>query len=388
MGKISETAICIGLDIGSTMAKAVISDADTGNILFKSSCNNHGDTIETVQHIFRSIREKGISKLNIQSIGLTGSGRYQVQKALKAIYPHLENNIYVLVENYAHVHGSIELARNHIQKLKKSGKTQINEDFCVLIDIGGEDTKISVIALHKNELFDNAMNVKCSAGTGSLMDTLSAMFGIQLIEQAYAGAYHSPRAFEINATCAVFLMENSRKMQAEGYSKEEILASCCHAIIENMARSLWDQIEFPENTLVLLHGQTMLSDPLPLAVTLRVQEYTGRDTYCLVPPYPGHRACLGLIEAHKEQGFKPVNIKTDLNDLISYNFDKRVIICRGAVCGDINARCARTKLTSNGTSGKISLSLGGCTSVNEFQTRQERCSCGYPGCIWGYMAPY
>ncbi|GAG38039.1 unnamed protein product, partial [marine sediment metagenome] len=252
---------------GSIMAKIIVNDARTGELLFQNFYDNHGDTIDTIKHIFMKLKSGGIDKLKIQNIGITGSGRYQVQKALKAIYPHIKERISVLVENYAHARGSIQFAKDHIAKLKRRGIDEVNEDFCLLIDIGGEDTKISVISLKKEELFDNAMNIKCSAGTGSLMDTLKALFNIEDVAEAYGKALGAQKVYGINATCAVFLMENARKMQAEGYRKDEILASCCYAIVENMARSLWDQVEFPHNTVALLHGQTMLSDPLPIAVT-------------------------------------------------------------------------------------------------------------------------
>ena len=367
-----ELPVNVGLDIGSTMAKIVITDASTGQLLFQNSYNNHGDTIETIKHIFRKLKSNNIDKLKIQNIGVTGSGRYQVQKALKAIYPHIKDRIFVLVENYAHARGSIQYAKDHIAKLKSYGNSNVNDDFYLLIDIGGEDTKISVISLKKEELFDNAMNIKCSAGTGSLMDTLKALFNIENIAEAYSNAFEAPKAHGINATCAVFLMENARKMQAEGYSKNEILASCCYAIVENMARSLWNQVEFPPNTIALLHGQTMLSDPLPLAVTHRAQEYTDSETFCLVPPFPGHRACIGLVKSIEDKDLPEIEEYSFLDDLLERKFDKKIVVCRGAACGDKNARCARTKLNSEDIHGKISLSLGGCTAVNELQARKKR----------------
>ncbi len=358
----------IGLDIGSTMAKIVITDARTGELLFHNSYNNHGDTIETVKHISRKLKDHDIDRLKIQNIGITGSGRYQVQKALRAIYPHLQERISVMVENYAHARGSLSFARERIASLKQQGFA-VNEDFCLLIDIGGEDTKISVISLREGELFDNAMNIKCSAGTGSLMDTLSALFNIGDIADAYGKAFTAGKAYAINATCAVFLMENARKMQAEGYQKDEILASCCYAIVENMARSLWGQVEFPTNTVALLHGQTMRSDPLPLAVAHRVQEYTEAKTFCLVPPLPGHRACIGLVKSFENSDLPGIEEFCRLEDLLERQFDREIIICRGAACGDKQARCARTKLESRDRRGQISLTLGGCTAVNEFQSR-------------------
>jgi activator of 2-hydroxyglutaryl-CoA dehydratase/predicted nucleotide-binding protein (sugar kinase/HSP70/actin superfamily) len=362
----------IGLDIGSVMAKIVVNDDRTGKLLFQNFYDNHGDTINTIKHIFRKLKSRGIDKLRIQNIGITGSGRYQVQKTLKAIYPHIKERISVLVENYAHARGSIQLAKDHIAKLNRKGINEVNEDFCLLIDIGGEDTKISVISLKKEELFDNAMNIKCSAGTGSLMDTLKTLFNIENIAEAYGKAFKAQKAYGINATCAVFLMENARKMQAEGYSKDEILASCCYAIVENMSRSLWHQVKFPDNTIALLHGQTMLSDPLPLAVTHRAQEYTGSNTFCLVPPFPGHRACIGLVKSIEEKDLPEIEEYCYLDDLIDRKFDKKIIVCRGAACGDRNSRCVRTKLNSEDVHGKISLTLGGCTAVNELEARMKR----------------
>lgn len=362
----------IGLDIGSIMAKIVISNAITGELLFQNFYDNQGDTINTIKHIFGKLKSRGIDKLRIQNIGVTGSGRYQVQKVLKAIYPHIKERISVEVENYAHAKGSIQLAREHITKLKCKGVNDVNEDFCLLIDIGGEDTKISVISLEKQELFDNAMNIKCSAGTGSLMDTLKTLFNIEDIAEAYGKAFKAEKAYGINATCVVFLMENARRMQAEGYSKDEILASCCYAIVENMARSLWQRVEFPRNSIVLLHGQTMLSDPLPLAVTHRIQEYMDSKTFCLVPPFPGHRACIGLVKSLENKNLPKIEEYCNFDDFIEREFSKKIIVCHGTACGDKNGRCVRSKLTSKYGHYEISLILGGCTAVNELEARKKR----------------
>jgi len=349
------TPINMGLDVGSTMAKMVISNAKDDELLFFNSYDNHGDTVDTIKHMFKDL---GVDKLNIQHVGITGSGRYQVQKVLKEVYPHLGDRIFVLVENYAHAHGSFEYVKEHVKKVKNA-----NIDFCVLVDIGGEDTKVSIISLKKEELYDNVMNIKCSAGTGSLMDTLKAMFSVPSIKEACRMAYEADKAYEINATCAVFLMENARKMQALGYEKDEILSSCNYAIVENMARTLWNQIDFPKDAVVLLHGQTMLSDPLPLAVTRRIQEKS--KMYCLVPPMPGHRACIGLIKSIEKK--KILDELCDLRKFVELKMARKMITCRGAACGDKDACCARTLLTAK----DITLTLGGCTAVNELSGKTK-----------------
>ena len=370
--QVRRQACVLALDVGSTMAKAVLADAATGDTLFLAAYSNAGDTIETVKQVFSELRNNGLDQLRLTGVGVTGSARYQVQQALSRIYPQLEGHVQVLVENYAHARGSLEHARLHLRHLRALDVEPLEDRLCVLIDIGGEDTKISTVALGQGELFDNAMNVKCSAGTGSLMDTLSAMFGMSGPAQASAEAFDAQRAYAINATCAVFLMENARKLQARGVAREEILASANWAIVENMARTLWGQLELPGNSLVLLHGQTMRSEALPLAVTERLQAYLGTPVYALVPPFPGHRACFGLI--HSVRDLAPSDAVTiSLSQLLETRFEKKLIHCHGAACGDPGATCNRCSLSCHAPDGhRLSFSVGGCTAINELLARKDK----------------
>ena len=361
----------LAFDVGSTMAKAVLADADSGEMLWTRAASNAGDTIDTVKLLLRELAAAAGEAPALAGIGITGSARYQVQQALENVLPEMAGRIFVLVENYAHARGSIQLAREHIARLRAAGQP-VNEQFCVLVDIGGEDTKISTIALDAAELFGNAMNLKCSAGTGSLMDTLAAMFGIADVGTACAEAFGAPRAWQINATCAVFLMENARKLQLQGTPRDEILASANWAIVENMARSLWNQLELPPRTVVLLHGQTMRSEPLPLAVTHRLHGYLGAPVHALVPPYPGHRACFGLVNTLRQtapEGAVPVR----LAKFLEARFDKRIIQCHGAACDDKAAVCNRSSLTCRDGEGRklVKFTLGGCSAVNELLAKKK-----------------
>lgn len=366
---IENLPVNIGLDVGSTMAKIVISDLQN-TPLFINSYSNHWDTVETIKHIFAELKELWINNLKVQNIWITGSWRYQVQKVLKEVYPYLWDNIQVLVENYAHARWSIEEAKKYIQELESKGNT-VNNEFCILVDVGWEDTKISVVSLKDGDLYDNAMNLKCSAGTGSLMDTLKSLFGIESISEACNMALNAKKAYDINATCAVFLMENAKKLQTEGIGKDEILASCYWAIVENMARTLWSQVKFPTNPLVLLHGQTMLSDPLPLATVKRLESVTNSKIYWLAPSNPWHRACFGLINSFpKKEIFNEV---CEFSLFIDKKFDKKIFVCRWAVCGDKNARCNRSMLNftkADWTSWFIM--LGWCGPVNEEKKEETK----------------
>ncbi len=364
----------LGLDVGSTMAKILITDSETGAVLAVRAYSNAGDTIETIKQLFSDLHTAGIESLTVRSIGITGSARYQVQQALQRIYPELAERVSVLVENYAHARGSIALAREHVQRLKDQGIEDINEEFCILVDIGGEDTKISTIALREAELFNNAMNLKCSAGTGSLMDTLATLFGLPSVADACNDAYQAAKGHAINATCAVFLMENASKLQAQGVPRSEILASANWAVVENMARTLWSQVELPGNAVVLLHGQTMLSEPLPVAVTHRLQTFIKAPSYALVPPNPGHRACFGLVRTTEQSALLDA-VQIDIARFLETSFEKRIIQCRGTACGDDAAICNRTKLTCRQQDDKetkpLSFTLGGCSAINELIAKKK-----------------
>ncbi len=370
---LKQQPVLLGIDVGSTMAKIVISTAEQ-QVLYRAAYSNAGDTIETIKAIFRDLQQQGIAALAVLQVGLTGSARYQIQQALIATYPQLADRVRVLVENYAHARGSVDLAREYLAELKGNGVSELNEELCLLVDVGGEDTKISSIDLRRGDLYDNAMNSKCSAGTGSLLDTLADLFAIDDISVAAQQAMDAPQAEALNATCAVFLLEHARRLQAEGRSQAEILAAAVWAIVENMARSLWSQIHLPPNTLILLHGQTMQSDPLPLAIAHRLQSFLGGAGYCLVPTDPGHRACLGLIRTLAElPPAEPVALA--LAVFVDKQFSRRITQCRGAVCGDQNARCYRSLLTAVDARGEqFKLGLGGCAAINElpFSGAQNR----------------
>ena len=354
----------ITMDIGSSMAKMIIADALNGKTLWLRSMANKGDALQTVRRFLETIRESGCQGLPVQYWGLTGSGRYQIQRILQAIYPHLQDRIFTLVENEAHVLGSLQILEDHIADLKRQGYAEINDSCGILVDIGGEDTKISIIDLKRKALQENAMNCKCSAGTGSLMDILRDLLNIPDVATAYRMASRASRAWRINATCAVFLMEEARKMQARGVDTGEILASCCHAIVENMARTLWPQVNILPNSVVLLHGQTMQSDPLALATIDRLAVHCRGPIYGLIPPHPGYRACFGLQSLIPAQT-EIIGQICHWESITAWSYKRKLFSCSGSVCGNDLMRCTRTTISSHQEPLPIKLNIGGCTSVND-----------------------
>jgi hypothetical protein len=94
----------IALDIGSSMAKMVIAGADSGETLYRECLPNKGDALQTVRSLLNALGEAGVKGLPVQHWGLTGSGRYQIRKILQAVYPHLHERIFTMVENGKDIH--------------------------------------------------------------------------------------------------------------------------------------------------------------------------------------------------------------------------------------------------------------------------------------------
>ncbi len=99
----------------------------------------------------------------------------------------------------------------------------------VIIDIGGQDTK--VIDLRNN---DFRMNDKCSSGTGTFLEYIAEYFAIDVgeLEKLH---FSASKAAEINSTCSVFAQSEVVSRLVEGYSKEEIIRGVHFAFAKRIA---------------------------------------------------------------------------------------------------------------------------------------------------------
>ena len=131
--QLKQEPVLIGIDVGSTMAKIVICSTTNQQVLYRAAYSNSGDTIETVKAIFLDLQRQRINTLSITQLGLTGSARYQIQKALLATYPELAGRVTVLVENSANARGSVNLARQYLAELKQQGDTKCQSNHLTVL---------------------------------------------------------------------------------------------------------------------------------------------------------------------------------------------------------------------------------------------------------------
>jgi predicted CoA-substrate-specific enzyme activase len=151
-------------------------------------------------------------------------------------------------------------------------------DVDVIVDIGGQDTK--VIDVKKNNFI---INDKCSAGTGAFLEFVANYFKLELGE---LGRLHmkAKRIPDINNTCGVFAISEMISQLVEGYTREEVVAGMHYAFARRISFMI------PEAETIALIGGTVKNEGMVSALREILQEKL------LIPPEPQIINALGALE--------------------------------------------------------------------------------------------
>jgi predicted CoA-substrate-specific enzyme activase len=190
----------IGLDLGSTRAKLVRVVGD--KVEFRS------EVISPRWRELLDMVEQG------ESIATTGYFRHQVDGA-KAI---------------------TELTA------ARWGVRQLVPDAEVIVDIGGQDTKVQDLRTNRFLLND-----KCSAGTGAFLEMVANYFDLG-VEDLTAIASEAMEPAQINSTCAVFAMSEMVSQLVGGASQADVIAGMHYAFARRIAELV------PEAERIVLVG--------------------------------------------------------------------------------------------------------------------------------------
>ena len=207
----------IGIDIGSTCAKAVAL-SPSGEILRRLILPTGWSSVDTARQI-----ETQLSEFLPQSlVAATGYGRACVPCANRQI-----------TEITCHARGACALYR---------------ENNLSIIDIGGQDTKI--IRVEDGRVTDFLMNDKCSAGTGRFLDVMAGTLGLSS-EQLYALAACGA-GVHISSMCTVFAESEIISLIGRGEKKENI----AYAVVDSIATKVAAQAArlLPGEGMVCLTG--------------------------------------------------------------------------------------------------------------------------------------
>ncbi|MEJ2738762.1 MAG: acyl-CoA dehydratase activase, partial [Dehalococcoidia bacterium] len=197
----------LGVDVGSTSTKAVILDESGKKVLAKHYLMTAGRPIDAVKEVFKNLLVYGAGKVNIASVGVTGSGRYLIGSLIGA-----------------------DLIKNEITAQTKAA-AEIDAD-ADIIEIGGQDSKL--VIKRNGIVIDYQMNKACAAGTGSFIDELAEMLDISVKNGEFARlAFQAPYTIDLGTRCASFMAQSVATAQQEGIPLEVITASLSNSIAKN-----------------------------------------------------------------------------------------------------------------------------------------------------------
>ena len=193
----------IGIDIGSTAAKAAAFEGDelVATVVVPTGFNG----VDAAMRLADELRARGIDPTACDAnVVATGYGRVSVPYAGKTV-----------TEITCHGRGAAFL---------------FGADGTV-IDVGGQDTKVIQLAGGKVRKF--VMNDKCAAGTGKFLEVIADRMGVTQEELARLAAAGAPT--RISSMCTVFAESEVISLIGKGEPRENIANGVIESVIARVA---------------------------------------------------------------------------------------------------------------------------------------------------------
>lgn len=249
-----------GIDIGSTMTKAVI----LGERVIASVIGPTGPEQRRLANkvMEEALRGAGLSFEAMTFIVSTGYGRINVPFADKQV-----------TEISCHAKG--------VSSLFPQART--------IVDIGGQDSK--AITIDSNGRVTNfIMNDKCAAGSGRFVEVIADTVGLKL-EQMGDLSIESTRPAQISNICTIWAQQEVASRLAEGVPIPDLIAGVHRSLADRVARMV-KRLKLEKE--VILTGGGGKNKGLVKALSEQL------NCEILVPPEPLITGALGAALLGKE----------------------------------------------------------------------------------------
>ncbi len=195
-----------GIDAGSRAMKVVLMDVADRRVISAVAADQRPDQSElAIELTGQALKNGGVQPRDIKRTVGTGYGRRVLTQADTTI---------------------TEIT------CQARGVRSLLPDAQVIVDIGGQDSK--VIVLDVQGVRDFAMNDRCAAGTGQFLEMVAQRLGFSLAELGV----HAARSLQpavINSTCAVFAETEIISLLASGMTPEDISAGVLRSVALRVA---------------------------------------------------------------------------------------------------------------------------------------------------------
>jgi predicted CoA-substrate-specific enzyme activase len=327
----------VGLDIGSTTAKAVVLDEDD-RLIHSDYRRHYADIRTTATGIMEDLRKNyGDSMM---TLAVAGSGALAIAEGM-------------------HVQFAQELVacRASVDRYLKGVD--------VSIELGGEDAKLTFF---DESGIDQRMNETCAGGTGAFLDQMAALLGMDVSGlNELAKGYRT--IYPIASRCGVFAKTDVQPLLNDGAAREDIAASIFQAIVNQTISGLACGRRIQGNV-------AFLGGPLYFLSELRVRfaETLGlRDDQCVFPENPHLFVALGAAILGKRSGAVDIGFLHDKAEVFFSMRPKESVSVLPALFMDGEARerfrqrhgasrVARANLAEYGGDSYLGIDVGSTTT--------------------------
>lgn len=195
----------LGIDVGSTTAKAVLID-ENGKIIYSTYERHYSKVLEKclelIENVFNIVGENNIA------FALSGSAGLGISEAIRV--PFIQE---VVSESEVVSH--------------------VAPDTSCIIELGGEDAKIVFF----DGGVDERMNGTCAGGTGAFIDQMATLLNVTT-EELDALSQKAERTYPVASRCGVFAKTDIQPLINQGARKEDIAKSIFQAVVNQTISGL------------------------------------------------------------------------------------------------------------------------------------------------------
>ena len=200
----TQTGLSLGIDIGSTTAKAVL--VEDGRILY-----------EKYQRHFSQVRQKTLELLE-EAAAVAGDRPFTAAISGSAGLGLAESAGVPFVQE---VFATGEVVR------------ALEPDASAVVELGGEDAKI----IFFDGGIDERMNGSCAGGTGAFIDQMATLLGVTADELDQL-SLESTRLYPIAYRCGVFAKTDIQPLLNQGAKHADVAASIYQAVVNQTIAGL------------------------------------------------------------------------------------------------------------------------------------------------------
>ena len=185
----------LGIDVGSTTAKAVVFDPLAQRVLFSRYVRHNAHQVETVASLLRTVA-KEFPECSFRLVAC-GSGGTTIADVLGVPF------VQEVVAN------SLAVRRNH-------------ENVRCAIELGGQDAKMVFFERDEKSgattVADMRMNGSCAGGTGAFIDEMAALLKVP-VEQFDELAARGQSVHQVSGRCGVYAKTDIQPLLNQGVSR-------------------------------------------------------------------------------------------------------------------------------------------------------------------------